>query len=973
MPIPQLSKPNQNWRNQKKKYYVSKTKKTSSLRSPNKNSFRNNKKKLFWRSLLTNKKVIQSLVIIFLIGFLTILIYVGMISRALPDPNKLLDRQIAQSTKIYDRTGENILYEIHGDEARTIVALDEIPDYVKYATIAMEDKNFYEHKGISWWGILRGVVWQTLKGERIQGGSTLTQQFVKNAILTPERKVSRKIKEWILSSKIEQKYSKDEILQMYFNEIPYGSTAYGVEAACQRYFGKSVKDINLAEAAIIAALPQAPSRYSPYGPNKDLLINKQHVILNLMVEQDYTTEPKAEAAKLYNLKFKKQSTNITAPHFVMLVKEMLSEKYGEKMVEQEGLKIYTTLDLYKQEIAEEVITELASKNEENYDASNASLVSIDPKTGQVLAMVGSRDYFDDEIDGQVNIATSNRQPGSSMKPLIYATMFQKGYTPNTILYDVVTNFSNNESEPYEPHNYDLAEHGPVTIRKALAGSLNIPAVKAIYLAGINSVLDIADDLGYSTLKDRNRFGLSLVLGGGEVKLLEHTNAFSAFAREGYVSPISLILKVEDKNGDAIEEYKEKNKKVLDVGVARMINNILSDNEARAYAFGASNWLTLGGRPVGAKTGTTDDYRDAWTIGYTPSIVTGVWVGNNDNSEMKRGAAGGVLAAPIWNGYMSKVLGDTPIEEFKPYDNTKTGKPILDGETNIGATVRIDRASGLLATEYTPESFVDEKIFSEAHNILYYIDRKDPLGDAPKNPDKDPQFDLWESRVLAWASEEGFASSTPPTEYDNLHTPENIPDFSIVYPSNNSSITDSNLKAEVRATANRGVNRVEYYVNNNLLYTANNFPFLLNKNINFLNNGFHNLKIRVCDDIDNCSEKSIEFNLAINNNQSQNNINVSWISNLNGLALNKIDFPFNINLAVDNPTQVAKIILYAQKKDGDKLLIINKIQPIETNEVSTTWNKIPESGNYKIFAEAIGWSGQNKKTEEVNINITNEGN
>ncbi|HLD34818.1 MAG TPA: transglycosylase domain-containing protein, partial [Patescibacteria group bacterium] len=567
---------------------------------------------------------------------------------------------------------------------------------------------FYEHKGISIWGIFRGVVWQTIRGKKAQGGSTLTQQFIKNSILTSERTITRKIKEWLLAYRLENRFSKDEILQMYFNEIPYGSTAYGVEAASQKYFGKTVKDINLAEAAILAALPQGPSRYSPYGSNIDLLLGRQRYILDLMVDQGHATEEEAEEAKNYELTFSPPTANIKAPHFVMYVKEILSSKYGEKMVEQGGLKIITTLDLYKQEIAEEVVKEQAEKNLKNFNATNAALVAINPKNGQILCMVGSKDYFDQEIDGQVNITTSKRQPGSSLKPLVYAAAFIKGYTPNTILYDVITNFSNDATKPYEPRNYDSAEHGPVSIRKALAGSLNVPAVKAIYLAGIKNVTNLAFDLGYTTLSDPDRFGLSLVLGGGEVKLIEHANAYSAFAREGVLHPVSAILRVEKPDGTVLEEFQENEKKVLDPKIARQINDVLSDNGARAYIFGERNWLTLGTRPVAAKTGTTNDYRDAWTMGYTPSIVAGVWVGNNDNSEMKRGADGGVVAAPIWHNFMEKVLGDTPIEKFKPAEIPTTGKAMLDGQVDTGNIVKIDKISGLLATEYTPAHLIIEK-------------------------------------------------------------------------------------------------------------------------------------------------------------------------------------------------------------------------------------------------------------------------
>ncbi len=901
-----------------------------------------------------------------------VFIFIAWLSRDLPDPNKLQDRQVAQSTKIYDRTGETSLYEIHGDEQRTLVPLDEIPEYVKNATIAIEDKDFYEHGGFSLWAIFRAIV--TRRG----GGSTLTQQFTKNTVLYNEpNRYIRKFKEWILTPKIEKKYSKDEILQMYLNEMPYGSTAYGVEAASQRYFGKEVKDVNLAESAILAAIIQAPSRYSPYGPNKDILIGRQHYVLDLMVEQGFTTEPKAEAAKMYDLDFKKPSTNITAPHFVMYVKEKLAERYGEKMIEQEGLKIYTTLDLYKQEIAEEVIDEAVEGNEENYDATNAALVSIDPKTGQVLAMVGSRDYFDEEIDGQFNVTTALRQPGSSLKPLAYATAFTKGYTPNTVIYDVVTDFDAGEGEDnvYEPHNYDDEEHGPVTIRKALAGSLNVPAVKALYLAGVKNVSKLAGDFGYTSLSDHDHFGLSLVLGGAEVKLLEHVNAYGVFAREGIYHPISVILKVEDKDGNILEEFEEREEKVMDSKIARMINDVLSDNEARAYAFGIDNWLNLGERPIAAKTGTTNDYRDAWTIGYTPSIVTGVWVGNNDNTEMKRGAAGGVVAAPIWKHFMKKVLGDTPIEEFRELneEEMKTGKPILDGDIDAGNKIRIDKSSGLLATEHTPESNIIEKSFKQAHSILYYVYKDKPLEDAPKKPEKDSQFELWESRILEWAEEKGFASSTPPTEYDNLHLPENKPKFEILAPTNNQAITEIFFVSRVKATAPRGVHKVEYYINDSLVSTASSFPFSMEKQINFLRNGYHNLKVRVCDDIDNCREKEVEFNLILNSDiELSGNIGASWNSPGNGLAVNSIDFPLELKFNIDNPAETAKVKVFASSDEGDAQLIA-ELQPVEGNIVSGRWNRVPPSGTYKLYGEVIGWGGQSKDVGEIAITVNSETN
>ena len=969
MPIPQLNntyKSQQSWRNVKNN--KPSKKKTSKRAKSSKKSKKTAEKSSFFANF--KKKIILLSIIFIVLSFLFVSIAVAIIARGLPDPNKLIDRELAQTTKIYDRSGETVLYEIHGDQQRTLVDINELPDYIKWASIAVEDKNFYKHNGVSVWGILRGVIWQKIRGKRVQGGSTLTQQFIKNAVLTNERTVTRKIKEWILAYKLEQKFSKDEILQLYLNEIPYGSTAYGVEAASQKYFAKTAKDLSLAEAAILAALPQAPSTYSPYGNNRDLLINRQHVILNLMVEQNYISEEDADNAKNFELIFKKQSSNIKAPHFVMYIKEFLSEKYGEKMIEQGGLKIITTLDLYKQEIAEEVIVELGEKNNKNYQATNAALISIDPKTGQILAMVGSRDYFSDEIDGQVNITTSLRQPGSSLKPLIYASTFLKGLSPDTILYDVVTNFSQDEEDPYEPHNYDSEEHGPVSIRKALAGSLNIPAVKAIYIAGVDNVLTLARDVGYTSLEDKDRFGLSLVLGGAEVQLLEHTNAYSAFAREGNISPIASILKIEDKEGNVIEEWHEESRKVLDPKVARAINDILSDNNARAYAFGESNWLTLRDRPVAAKTGTTNDYRDAWTIGYTPSLVTGVWVGNNNNDEMKRGAAGGAVAAPIWNAYMKKVLGDTPKENFKAFKKELSGKAILDGIIEGKKTIKIDKISGLLATEETPEELIEEINIEEHHSILHYINKKNPLGDVPEKPEKDSQYLEWEEKISIWAEKE--ASSTLakiPTEFDNIHNEENKPKIKILSPRNKVTIKNNELLVSIQTSSARGVNHVNYFIDSYLVSKTSRFPFSLNENISYLKNGEHFLRVQACDDVYNCQEDEIKFKLSNNSDLVYQNINIKLLEPSNGLAVSNFDFPFKLKTQNSNPSQVAVVNYYFVNEKMEKILIgLNEPVRATINEIF--WNTAPPSGVYKIFAESTSWASQVQKTTESILIINN---
>ncbi|MFA5644447.1 MAG: penicillin-binding protein [Patescibacteria group bacterium] len=923
----------------------------------------NIKTKIF--SFLFNKKFLNCAFIFILLFIIIILIFLSSISRNLPSPDQLINREVAQSTVIYDRSGENILYEFHGEEKRTLISLAEIPDHAEQATIAIEDKNFYKHKGFSIWAMFRTVITNIIYNRRA-GGSTLTQQFVKNALLSPEKKYSRKIKEILIAQRMEKRFSKDEILQMYLNEIPYGSNAYGIEAASQKYFGKSAKNLTLAEGAVLAALPQAPSRYSPYGTNKDLLIGRQQYILGLMEEQNYISSAEKESALKEEIIFKGPETNITAPHFVMYVKEILSEKYGEKTLEQGGLKIYTTLDLDKQKIAEEAVQNRVEENATKFNANNASLVAIDPKNGQVLAMVGSKDYFNQDIDGQVNVSIRPRQPGSSLKPLVYATLFTQGYNPNTILYDVVTNFSAS-GKAYEPRNYNNQEQGPISIRKALAGSLNVPAVKALYLAGVNNVVNLAQEAGYTTLTDPDRYGLALVLGGGEVKLLEHVNAYSVFAREGEISPINIILKIEDYNGEILEEFSERKKTVLDSNIARMINSVLSDNGARSFIFGENNNLTISGRTVAAKTGTTNDFKDAWTIGYTPSLVAGVWVGNNNNTEMNKGADGSVIAAPIWNEFMRRSLEGTPVENFTEPEIKKTGKTIIDGE-QIGKKIKINKETGEIATENTPAELLEEVFFAEHHSILYYVDKNDPLGPNPKNPENDSQFTLWEERILEWAKKQD-SNYNPDIldQADNIYDPENAPVFKILNFENNQEIKSENLQVNLEATAPRGIHKVEYYINNNLLDKKTTYPFDLNKNISFLSNGYYNLKIIVCDDVLNCSEQSVEFNLLLeNSNKLPANLNIIYPTS--GLALDPLDFPLSVKMISTNPEQIIKINLILKKNTSGETNVVKTIEPVLNKTIETFLENSPEKGNYKLYGEFYDWNGLVKKSNQITINI-----
>ncbi len=924
------------------------------------------------------KKIIFTTLKLSLIGGILGALFLGgtilWFSRDLPSPDKLIERKIPLSTKIFDRTGKNVLYEIHGNQKRTFIPIEEIPKYTIQATIAMEDKHFFEHKGFSLWGIFRGVVIAKLQGKRMQGGSTITQQLIKNAILTNERSVKRKIKELILAWRIEKKFNKEEILQMYFNEIPYGSTAYGIEAASNLYFNKHVKNLTIAESAILAALPKAPTYYSPYGSHKDKLITRQRYILKLMLEQGYIDEEQYKEALNEELHFHPHKEKIIAPHFVMYIKELLTKKYGEKMVEQGGLSVITTLDLYKQKKAEEAIEKYAQKNEEKYNATNEALVAIDPKTGQILAMVGSRDYFDMKNDGNVNVAIRLRQPGSSLKPLVYATAFSIGYTPETILYDVKTNFGVQGAKEYIPYNYDLKFRGPITIRKSLGGSLNVPAVKTLYLVGIDKVIENAQKMGYTTLNDKKRFGLSLVLGGAEVKLLEHVGAYGTFARDGlYHKPVG-ILEIKNSQGKTIEKYTKNEKRIFSEQTARLLNDVLSDNSARAWAFGENNNLVLKSRPVAAKTGTTNDYRDAWTIGYTPSLVAGVWVGNNNGKAMKRGAGGSTVAAPIWRTFMQSVLGDpktgSPVETFTKPKKEEIKKAILKGEIGEEIILKIDKFSQKLATEYTPEEAVEEKKFKEIHSILYYVDKNNPRGEKPEHPENDPQFNAWEKGIKEWLKNlkeedrKKFDYDLPPTEYDDLHIPENQPTLLVNNIKDNQNITNDEFFIDITTSAPRGVKKVKYWIDNTLIDTVTMEPFDLYWIVDSLN-GEHILKISSYDDVLNSKTISIPINININYKP----LEIIWLSPVNNQTVFNANFPLTISTVFSRINRINKIDFYAKNLSDQKKILINSIIKPKKKNISIQWNKKPnKNGFYKIFLIVSNIDGSKINNKGVLIKI-----
>lgn len=779
-------------------------------------------------------------------GFAAIAL-IGWFSRDLPNPNRLIERSLPQSTRIYDRTGEVLLFQFHGEQQRTLVTLDDIPDTLKKAAVVAEDKNFYTHKGFDVTGIVRALVVDVLRGGRVQGGSTITQQLIKNALLSSEKSFARKFKELILAYRIEQSFTKDQILQLYLNEIPYGSTAYGVSAAARLYFDKDVRELSLAESAILAVLPKAPTYYSPWGNNRDKLIARQQMVLDQMAEQGSITEDEARFAKEEKLVFRAQQNSIRAPHFVMMVREQLSELFGDTLVEEGGLTVITTLNYEKQKIAEEEVRTGAKRNAVR-KAHNAALVSLDARTGEILAMVGSKDYFDESVDGNVNVALRPRQPGSSFKPIVYAAAFQKGYTPSTIVFDLKTNFDTTGEKPYEPANYNEKEYGPVMLKKALAGSLNIAAVKVLYLTGIPTILDLAENLGYTTLRDRNRFGLSLVLGGGEVTLLEHTAAYTAFAQEGVRTTPASLLSVRDSNGRELHSFTKKTIQTpLEKETVRTINAILSSQEERAYIFGSQNHLMLPGREVAAKTGTTNDFRDAWLIGYTPSVVTGVWVGNNDNTPMTAG--GSDFAAPIWNGYMKKTLASSEAESFMRPASLTTGKGILDGQ--IGQEI---------FTHVEGENGIEERITREIHDTLYYVDKDNPIGPLPEHPEQDPQFPEWERVVREWVKKENIKE--PPSTVQRDTNLTDVIALSIESPQQYDTITEPLLHANVAVSAPAGIASVDYYLDTKKLGSFTEHPFELFATLSGITNGFRTLRVVATDAHGKSREVSVVVNILL---------------------------------------------------------------------------------------------------------------
>lgn len=958
-----------------------------------------------------------------LAGFLGFMLFLFLLLMVivlpgLPDIDNIEKLVAPQSSQILDRDGK-VLYAIHGDENRSSVPLNKISPYAVKATLAIEDDKFYEHGGVDFKAFLVAVCGELHICNTARGGSTITQQYIKNAFLSSERTYTRKFKEIVLALQLEEKYTKDEILEFYLNRIPYGSNLFGVEVAAQTFFGVPASDLSLAQSAILASIPKAPTYYSPYGSNKYAIINlseeeilKEKItseqelvnisedtiskgllgktyefgdpekpvkiyiqgrvdfVLGRMVELGDISEDEAAAAleEAKNMEFAQYKEDIKAPHFVLYVKQLLEDKYGKEQIEKGGLKITTTLNGAYQEVAEKTVAAYAERNATVFGATNAALVTLDPDTGEILAMIGSTDYWNDDIDGKVNIALRPRLPGSSFKPIVYAAAFLQGYAPSSVLYDVDTKFGS----WYQPKNYDGTFLGPMTMRNALGGSRNIPAVKAGYLAGIPNVLDLARKMGIQLNQGNDWYGLSLALGAGEARPIDMAAAYGTFANGGYkVDPVA-ILKVEDRNGNILEEYEPPKKRtlILDPQVAFLINDILSDPTSRP----ADYWnmqLTIPGQIAAAKTGTSNKEEnnitypfDTWTNGYTRHLVTAVWTGNANGEKQFAKADGLSTAAPIWRDYMTEITKDAPRAPFEKPEGIKyvkiskrSGKlpseytPEEDIVTGIFASfatpreyddlyqmVDIDQASGLLATEFTPPEAIEKKAFFTHHS------------EQPDNPS-------WEEPVRKWA-EENHEDELPPTEYDNVHTAETLdekPEIRIISPKTTATVAPPQLGVWVNITSPAGVAKVDYYWDDELASTAEKSPYKGNISIPTDAEGGseHVIKAVVFDSLYRSAQSSISVKIG----KDDINPNVSFV------------YPGDEDTFSAGSSMAAQVD--AKDPNGDILKVEFYMDGVNTTSVRIppyVWQfTVPESlGTHDLEAVAYDHAGNQSKTK-ITIN------
>jgi penicillin-binding protein 1C len=770
-------------------------------------------------------------------GVLLFFVLFAWFSRNLPKPGEVVRRQ-GFSTKIYDRN-DQLLFDLFDEERRTPISIEDVPIELQHAVVAIEDKSFYEHQGFDFLTILR-IPYNVIFKQRVIGGSTLTQQLVKNALLTNERSVTRKFKELVLSMQIERKFTKDQILEMYLNEAPYGGTAWGVGTAAEVYFNKPVNDLTLVESAILAGLPQRPSAYSPYTGRTDddgepLWKVRTRGVLIRMRDDEYISEAAYQQAlgDLDNVVFEKSAIDINAPHFVFYVRDLLSDLYGDEAVEAGGFKVTTTLDLDLQNQAQEIVKEEVDKVED-LDISNGAALIMDPRNGEILSMVGSRDYNNDEIGGQYNVVVDGlRQPGSSIKPVTYLAMMQRGYNPSSMVMDVETVFTPHENaKEYKPKNYDGQFRGPVSLRNSLGSSLNIPAVKSLATVGVDSFLSLAYDMGFVTLEptkeNMTRFGLAVTLGGAEVHMIDIATAYSSFANYGEkVEPVA-ILKIEDSNGNVIFEHKPvQGRKVIEEEEAFLINNILSDNNARAIAFGTGSLLNVSPN-IAVKTGTTNDQKDNWAIGWSQEIMVAAWVGNNDNTSMSSVTSGVSGATPIWRNIILKALDmeGYSAPEWKVPEGVEqvsvdkvSGYPEHDGlearsDYVIKGTLqslpdpihpKLNLCKG--KNKLAPSARVSSGDFEKKE--FFILNEEDPFSTDGKN--------RWQEAIDLWLAEQGDTRYHPPTEYCG---DEGEIYVSLKDPDNEKNYDDEDIKIKIESDSPSGIEKLEIYVNGSKRETIN---------------------------------------------------------------------------------------------------------------------------------------------------------
>lgn len=873
-----------------------------------------------------------------------IIIFIGLVvyfSFHLPNPGEIAQFKPVGSTKILDRNGK-LLYDIHDEVKRTTIASADIPQAEKDAIVAIEDKNFYNHHGIAVRSILRSIYVDVLHRSSTQGASTITQQLARNAITNVGTKKTflRKIREVIVALNFERVYSKDQILTLYLNQVAFGNNNYGIETASESYYGTSLQDQNpttkqndddkakaFAHLALLSSLPQSPSRFNPYGIHTDLLKDRRNITLRKMQEQGMLSEEMTKKAQGVAIDdgIVKKHDSIQAPHFVFYIKDQLIDllgggDVGEQKLATGGYKITTTLDLDLQNAAEDIIAKDSTAIFKSTNASNAALVSIDATNGQILAMVGSVD-FNNKTFGSVNVTTANRQPGSSFKPLSYATLFKKTWSPGSTIFDLESTYDQSRPGEIWPHNYSGGGRGPLRIRDALGQSLNISAIKSQALAGTPEVINTAKDLGITTLDQPDKYGLAMVLGAAEVKMTDMVGAYNVFANGGTLHPVQGILKVEDNNGQVIKEWKDDPKKVLDEAIAYEITSILSDNDARTPTFGAHSALILPDRVVAAKTGTTSNYRDAWTIGFTPQIATAVWVGNNDNREMTHSGAGAMAAAPIWHDYMVKAHQKLPKMEFtrpdavkdcavakysnkRPIDATPAENVVHDicaswqvpkDDDDAALAVKLYKPDETkLATDETPPALVVTRTFMNIHS------------ERPSDP-------VWENPVKAWAEGAGIALGKIPTEkYDPAGANDTL-SVSVKSPVDGATVSGK-ISLQGFAESKFGVSLMTFFVDDTQIAQPN-APWIVPLDTSTLSDGNHTLKVVARDlqdqetsasstfTVENTSKSLLISGVNAVRSQDKTSVTIFWTTNVNADST----VNYGLTTAYDSTSSDAKLV------------------------------------------------------------------